>query len=150
MQLYSNFQDPNNVRFKKLDTHFQKPQQEGVGAEVKYTVIMSVDEEDSFWEFGILGMSAYGAGLLPVHGTYRIAQKFRGSKFSRISRYSRNYFNEIFDMCIIVFSWFSNSIVDGKMAMFQYFIPNVLVDMISTDHRLNVESRHPFQVTCVD
>jgi len=29
-------------------------------------------------------------------------------------------------------------------------IPNVLVDMISTDHRLNVESRHPFQVTCVD
>ena len=27
---------------------------------------------------------------------------------------------------------------------------NVLVDMISTDHRLNVESRHPFQVTCVD
>ena len=104
MQLYSNFQDPNNVRFKKLDTRFQKPQQEGVGAEVKYTVIMSVDEEDSFWEFGILGMSAYGAGLLPVHGTYRIAQKFCGSKFSRISCYSRNYFNEIFDMCIIVFS----------------------------------------------
>ena len=29
-------------------------------------------------------------------------------------------------------------------------IPNVLVDMISTDHCLNVESRHPFQVTCVD
>ena len=29
-------------------------------------------------------------------------------------------------------------------------IPNVLADMISTDHRLNVESRHPFQVTCVD
>ena len=29
-------------------------------------------------------------------------------------------------------------------------IPNVLVDMISTDHRLNVESRHPFQVMCVD
>ena len=26
----------------------------------------------------------------------------------------------------------------------------VLVDMISMDHRLNVESRHPFQVTCVD
>ena len=29
-------------------------------------------------------------------------------------------------------------------------ISNVLVDMISTDHRLNVESRHPFQVTCVN
>jgi len=64
------FQDPNGVRFKKLDTRFQKPQQEGVWAEVKYTVIMSVDEKDFFWEFGILGMSAYGAGLLPVHGTY--------------------------------------------------------------------------------
>ena len=25
-----------------------------------------------------------------------------------------------------------------------------VVDMVSTDHRLNVESRHPFQVTCVD
>ena len=29
-------------------------------------------------------------------------------------------------------------------------IPNVLVDMISTDHRLNVESRHLFRVRCVD
>ena len=29
-------------------------------------------------------------------------------------------------------------------------ISNVLLDMISTDHHLNVESRHPFQVTCVD
>ena len=28
--------------------------------------------------------------------------------------------------------------------------PNVLVDMISKDHHLNVESRYPFQVTCVD
>ena len=37
---------------------------------------------------------------------YRIAQKFHGSKFSRISRHSRNYFNEIFDTCIIVFSHF--------------------------------------------
>jgi len=29
-------------------------------------------------------------------------------------------------------------------------IPNVLVNMISMDHRLNVESRHPFQVMRVD
>ena len=30
------------------------------------------------------------------------------------------------------------------------WIPNGLVDMISMDHRLNDESRHPFRVTCVD
>lgn len=54
----------------KVQTHVFKNFSRRVWVEVKYTVIMSVDEEDLFSEFGILGMSAYGAGLLPVHGTY--------------------------------------------------------------------------------
>jgi len=128
---------------------------------------------------------------------YRIAQKFRGSKFSRISRiwrHSRNYSNEIFDTCINFLSWtarwlcfstskeWTDSIqglscrillschICGKYRswwsegsrslivclsctrkfLVDRCIPNVLVDLISTDHRLNVESRHLFQVRCVN
>ena len=53
---------------------------------------------------------------------YRIAQKFRGSKFSRISRiqrHSRNYFYEIFDMCIQFSVIFYRGRQDGYVSVLQ-------------------------------
>jgi len=38
----------------------------------------------------------------------------------------------------------------GVLATVRYYASRLPELMISTDHRLNVESRHPFQVTCVD
>ena len=60
--------------------------------------------------------------------TYRIALKFRGSKFSRISRitgHSRNYFNENFDTsCAPTATWtvFQRTRATASlMALFVYF-----------------------------
>jgi len=42
------------------------------------------------------------------------------------------------------------SAANTEVALLQQAGGAKVVDMVSTDHRLNVESRHPFQVTCVD
>ena len=42
------------------------------------------------------------------------------------------------------------SAANTEVALFQQAGGAKVVDMVSTDHRLNVESRYPFQVTCVD
>ena len=42
------------------------------------------------------------------------------------------------------------SAANSEVALLQQAGGAKVVDMVSTDHRLNVESRHPFQVTCVD
>jgi len=42
------------------------------------------------------------------------------------------------------------SAANTEVALLQQAGGTKVVDMISTDHRLNVESGHPFQVTCVD
>ena len=49
--------------------------------------------------FLIIHVVRWGCILNCFMPTYRIALKFRGSKFSRITCHSLNYFNENFDTC---------------------------------------------------
>ena len=69
-----NFLDPKDARFRMLkgtmDTHFQKLQQDGIGAMVKHTAVISIDEENLLWDQGILGTSnplALGVTLTQTH-----------------------------------------------------------------------------------
>ena len=81
----------------------------------------------SVWDivivYGLLVDEALG--FVPV---YRIALKFRGSKFLRITGHSRNYFNENFDKCCAptatrtVFQRTCATLVTASlMALFVYF-----------------------------
>ena len=98
---YPNFLDPKDVRFKKLqgtmDTRFRKLRQEGVGAEVKHNGIISPDEENTFWELGILDMYTPLALLRSVfyyNGKVfylRGGDEHRQLKFSQLKRVSKGY-----------------------------------------------------------
>ena len=53
-----------------MDTHFRKLQQDGIGAKVKHTAVISIDEENLLWDQGILGTSnplALGVTLTQTH-----------------------------------------------------------------------------------
>ena len=53
-----NFLDPKDAWFRMLkgtmNTHFRKLQQDGIGAMVKHTAVISIDEENLLWDQGIL------------------------------------------------------------------------------------------------
>ena len=86
-----NFLDAKDARFKEmhciLDAYFRELRNDGVGAEVKKSSLVTREEEDALWENGVLGVDTSECLLHAIFFTTAKISAFVEGKNTDFSRY---------------------------------------------------------------